>query len=119
MGLLSIVLIPQVCLPNQTAFLKEKRHPGFSSFRTKLNHWLTTGIVSNSRAQAIKAGIDWAGARRQEREYFASTKPWCDLDSYYQSFLCTTKLTERLSTILAELITKRCDTFSVSFGTLT
>ncbi|KIM53478.1 hypothetical protein SCLCIDRAFT_1222690 [Scleroderma citrinum Foug A] len=69
-----------------------------------VNNWY---CVKQPSSQAIKAGIDWAGARRQEREYFASTKPWCDLDSYYQSFLCTTKLTERLSTILAELITKR------------
>ena len=62
----------------------------------------------------IKDGIDWAGARRHESEWFATTQPWCGLDSYYQSFLRTTKLTDRLSTILAELIAKRCETFLLS-----
>ena len=73
-----------------------------------VNNWY---CVKQPSSQAIKAGIDWAGACCQECEYFASTKPWCNLDSYSQSFLCTTKLIEWLSTILAELITKRCDTF--------
>jgi len=80
-----------------------------------VNNWY---CVKQPSSQAIKDGIDWAGARRQEREFFASTKPWCNLDSYCQSFLCTTRLTERLSTILAELIAKRCDIFSVPFSTL-
>ena len=48
---------------------------------------------------------------------FACTKPWCNLDSYYQSFLCTTELTEQVSTILVELIAKRYGTFFNIFGT--
>lgn len=73
-----------------------------------VNNWY---CVKQPSSQTIKDGIDWAGARRQECQFFASTKPWCDLDSYYQSFLCTSKLTDRLSTILAELIAKRYDMF--------
>jgi len=73
-----------------------------------LNNWY---CVKQPCSQMIKDGIDWAGARRHESEFFATTQPWCGLDSYYQSFLRTTKLTDRLSTILAELIAKRCEAF--------
>ncbi|KIM62717.1 hypothetical protein SCLCIDRAFT_118891 [Scleroderma citrinum Foug A] len=69
-----------------------------------LNNWY---CVKQPSSQMIKDGIDWAGARRHESEFFATTQPWCGLDSYHQSFLRTTKLTDRLSTILAELIAKR------------
>ncbi|KAL4066187.1 P-loop containing nucleoside triphosphate hydrolase protein [Scleroderma citrinum] len=68
------------------------------------NNWY---CVKQPSSQELKDGIDWAGARRHESEFFASTQPWCDLDPYYQSFLRTSKLTDRLSTILAELIAKR------------
>ena len=76
-----------------------------------LNNWY---CVKQPSSQMIKDGIDWAGARRHESEFFATTQPWCGLDSYHQSFLRTTKLTDRLSTILAELIAKRCEAFLLS-----
>jgi len=71
-----------------------------------LNNWY---CAKRPNSDMIKDGIDWAGARRHENEFFAMTQPWCHLPSDYQSFLRTTKLTDRLSTILAELIAKRCD----------
>jgi len=60
----------------------------------------------------IQNGIDWTGAWRHERDFFATMQPWCGLDSYYQSLLCTTKLMDRLGKILADLIAKRCEAFS-------
>ncbi|KIM53107.1 hypothetical protein SCLCIDRAFT_1223099 [Scleroderma citrinum Foug A] len=46
----------------------------------------------------INDGIDGAEAGRRESECLATTQPWCDLVSYYQPFLRTTKLMNRLST---------------------
>ena len=62
----------------------------------------------------LKIEIDWAEARHHENEFFDTTQPWCSLDSYYQSFLRTSNLTNLLSTILAELIAKRCEAFTLS-----
>ncbi|KAG6333571.1 hypothetical protein ID866_5520 [Astraeus odoratus] len=69
-----------------------------------LNNWY---CVKQPSSLTLSQGIRWAEARRQENEFFATTKPWCNLDAHYQLFLRTDKLTERLSTILAELIAKR------------
>ena len=63
----------------------------------------------------LKKGIGWAGARHHENEFFDTTQPWCSLDSYYHLFLQTSNLTNRLSTILAELIAKRCEAFTLGF----
>lgn len=71
-----------------------------------LNNWY---CVKQPDSQMIKDGIDWAGARRHENDWFEQTLPWCSLDPYHQSFLRTTRLVDRLSTILAELIAKRCE----------
>lgn len=69
-----------------------------------LNNWY---CVKQPSSLMLKKGIDWAGARHHENDFFDTTQPWCSLDSYYQSFLRTSNLTNRLSTILAELIAKR------------
>ncbi|KAG6328165.1 hypothetical protein ID866_10924 [Astraeus odoratus] len=69
-----------------------------------LNNWY---CVKQPSSLTLSQGITWAEARRQENEFFATNKPWCNLDAHYQLFLRTDKLTERLSTILAELIAKR------------
>ncbi|KAL4078952.1 P-loop containing nucleoside triphosphate hydrolase protein [Scleroderma yunnanense] len=68
------------------------------------NNWY---CVKQPSSHDLSLGITWAGARHQEEEWFSTKEPWSSLDSYYKSFLCTSKLTERLSNILAELISKR------------
>ncbi|KAI0925224.1 hypothetical protein AcW1_007088 [Taiwanofungus camphoratus] len=68
------------------------------------NGWFS---VKQPDSRALSAGISWADARRQEQEYFLATSPWSDLDSGYQRFLGTARLTECLSAVLSDLIAKR------------
>ncbi|KIO03399.1 hypothetical protein M404DRAFT_145645 [Pisolithus tinctorius Marx 270] len=68
------------------------------------NNWY---CVKQPGSSDLAQGITWAEARAQEDCFFAGTPPWCDLEDHFQSFLRTSKLTERLSNILAELISRR------------
>lgn len=77
-----------------------------------INNWF---CVKQPSSHTLAQGITWAEARQQESEFFSSTKPWCHLDSHYEKFLRTTNLTERLSVILTELISKRCVMGGISF----
>ncbi|OBZ65814.1 Interferon-induced GTP-binding protein Mx [Grifola frondosa] len=52
-------------------------------------------------------GITWEEARQDERDYFSSTSPWSGLDFEFQDHLGTANLTERLSMVLSDLISKR------------
>ncbi|TCD65552.1 hypothetical protein EIP91_002516 [Steccherinum ochraceum] len=72
------------------------------------NGWYS---VKQPDSRELKAGISWAEARDKEKEFFASTSPWCDLDAMYQRQLGTHNLTERLSEVLSELISKRLPDF--------
>ncbi|KAG2338315.1 hypothetical protein BDR05DRAFT_893920 [Suillus weaverae] len=69
-----------------------------------VNHWY---CVKQPGSQMLKDGISWAEARKQENDFFALTQPWSTVEPQYQKFLRTSNLTERLSTILSELIAKR------------
>ncbi|KIK36073.1 hypothetical protein CY34DRAFT_544266 [Suillus luteus UH-Slu-Lm8-n1] len=69
-----------------------------------VNHWY---CVKQPGSQTLKNGISWAEARKQENDFFALTQPWSTVESQYQKFMRTSNLTERLSTILSELIAKR------------
>jgi hypothetical protein len=69
-----------------------------------LNHWY---CVKQPDSKALKRGILWEEARREEDEFFRSTPPWNNLDSVYQTQLRTNNLTERLSGILSDLISQR------------
>ncbi|KAG1746767.1 P-loop containing nucleoside triphosphate hydrolase protein [Suillus paluster] len=69
-----------------------------------VNHWY---CVKQPGSQMLKTGISWAEARKQENDFFALTQPWSTVEPQYQKFLRTSNLTERLSTILSELIAKR------------
>lgn len=69
-----------------------------------MNHWY---CVKQPWSQMLKDGISWAEARKQENDFFALTQPWSTVEPQYQKFLRTSNLTERLSTILSELIAKR------------
>ncbi|KAF8176928.1 hypothetical protein BJ912DRAFT_1146717 [Pholiota molesta] len=42
-----------------------------------------------------------------ETAFFADTSPWCDLDSEFQQYLCTSNLVDRLSSVLSDLISQR------------
>ncbi|KAL4066183.1 P-loop containing nucleoside triphosphate hydrolase protein [Scleroderma citrinum] len=68
------------------------------------NNWY---CVKQPSSHDLSLGITWADARRQEEEWFTTNQPWRNLDSYHKSLLRTSKLVERLSNILAELIAKR------------
>ncbi|KAI0048161.1 hypothetical protein FA95DRAFT_1118899 [Auriscalpium vulgare] len=63
--------------------------------------------VKQPNAISIAQGITWPEARAEEDEYFSSTPPWSTLDSVYQRYLRTSNLTERLSFVLSDLISKR------------
>lgn len=69
-----------------------------------VNHWY---CVKQPGSQTLKNGISWAEARKQENDFFALTQPWSTVEPQYQAFMRTSNLTERLSTILSELIAKR------------
>ncbi|KAH7883426.1 P-loop containing nucleoside triphosphate hydrolase protein [Phlebopus sp. FC_14] len=72
------------------------------------NNWY---CVKQPSTQRLARGITWAEARSEEDEFFTLTQPWCDVEAHYQMFFRTSSLTERLSTILSELIAKRLPTF--------
>lgn len=63
--------------------------------------------VKQPGSNDLKAGISWAEARKRERDFFALTEAWAELDPMYQRYLGTNNLVDRLSTILSDLISKR------------
>jgi len=63
--------------------------------------------VKQPNSKTLAQGVSWAEARAQENEYFSMNVPWSSLESAYQANLRTSNLTERLSVILSELISKR------------
>ncbi|PCH35504.1 hypothetical protein WOLCODRAFT_145834 [Wolfiporia cocos MD-104 SS10] len=68
------------------------------------NGWFS---VKQPDSRALAAGISWADARKQEKEYFSSTSPWSELGFEFQNRLGTANLTHCLSNILTDLIAKR------------
>ena len=69
-----------------------------------LHGWFS---VKQPDTLALQEGITWEEARASEREYFSFTSPWSSLDYTYQRQLGTGNLTERLSSILSALISRR------------
>ena len=66
------------------------------------NGWF---CVKQPGSDAIKLGITWAQARKEEETFFAG---WSDeLDTVYHKYLTTSNLVERPSLILSDLILKR------------
>ena len=63
--------------------------------------------VKQPNSKLLSEGVSWMEARKQENDYFSMTAPWSSLESIYQNHLRTSNLTERLSIILSELISKR------------
>ena len=68
---------------------------------------LRNGWYCVKQPNSLSHGITWEEARDQEKKYFSSTAPWCSLEAPYQERLRTNNLTERLSIILSELISRR------------
>ncbi|KAI6040078.1 P-loop containing nucleoside triphosphate hydrolase protein [Pisolithus marmoratus] len=68
------------------------------------NNWY---CVKQPSSLEISHGMHWGEARKREIEFFATMKPWSGLDLHLHRVLGTKNLTERLSTILAELIARR------------
>ncbi|KAG5651890.1 hypothetical protein H0H81_007047 [Sphagnurus paluster] len=83
--------------PNWISLIRNEKEP-------LENGWY---CVKQPSSAQINAGITWAGARKSETEFFASTASWSELDSIYHKYLGTGNLVERLSTILSDLISKR------------
>jgi hypothetical protein len=78
-------------------------------YETLQNGWF---CVKQPNSKMLSQGITWTEARTQENDYFSMTAPWSSLESTYQNYLRTSNLTERLSIILSELISKRSWTTS-------
>ncbi|KAI6044464.1 P-loop containing nucleoside triphosphate hydrolase protein [Pisolithus marmoratus] len=69
-----------------------------------VNNWYCVKQPSSDdRAQ----GMTWTEARFHEDCFFSNALPWSNLEDYLQKFLRTNRLTEKLSSILAELISRR------------
>jgi hypothetical protein len=68
------------------------------------NNWY---CVKQPNPKTLAAGISWAEARKQENDFFSMTSPWSTLDPFHQKYLRTSNLTDRLSTILSDLISRR------------
>ncbi|TFK21930.1 hypothetical protein FA15DRAFT_644882 [Coprinopsis marcescibilis] len=68
------------------------------------NNWY---CVKQPSSSDLKNNITWEGARRREDEFFSMTSPWCELEAYYQKYMRTSNLVDRLSSILSDLIAKR------------
>ncbi|KAI6001196.1 P-loop containing nucleoside triphosphate hydrolase protein [Pisolithus albus] len=69
-----------------------------------VNNWY---CVKQPSSNDVAQGMTWSEARASEDAFFAGISPWCDLEEHLQAFLRTSRLTDRLSNILAELISKR------------
>jgi hypothetical protein len=83
--------------PNWLPFIRNEKE------RLKHN-WF---CVKQPSSSDLKLNLTWAGARKMETAFFADTSPWCDLDSEYQQYLCTSNLVNRLSSVLSDLISQR------------
>jgi GTP-binding protein EngB required for normal cell division len=79
---------------------------------------LSNGWYCVKQPNSLSHGITWEEARDQEKKYFSSTAPWCSLEAPYQERLRTNNLTERLSIILSELISRRLPDLQVELKKL-
>ena len=87
--------IPAGEVANWLPFIRNEKEP-------LENGWY---CVKQPGSEAIKRGITWAQARKEEEQFFAG---WSDrLDPVYMKYLTTSNLVERLSLILSDLISKR------------
>lgn len=87
--------IPTGEVANWLPFIRNEKEP-------LENGWY---CVKQPGSEAIKLGITWAQARKEEELFFAG---WSDgLDPVYMKYLTTSNLVERLSLILSDLISKR------------
>lgn len=89
--------IPQGEEDRWLRFIRNEREP-------LENNWY---CVKQPASNTLKQGITWMEARSEENAFFSTTRPWSDLDSMHQRYLRTSNLTERLSSILSDLISKR------------
>ncbi|KIK17199.1 hypothetical protein PISMIDRAFT_15324 [Pisolithus microcarpus 441] len=69
-----------------------------------VNNWY---CVKQPSSNDLARGMTWSEARASEEAFFSGMSPWCDLEDHLQAYLRTSRLTDRLSIILAELISKR------------
>ena len=79
------------------AFIRNEREP-------LENNWY---CVKQPSSVELGQRITWQQAREKERNWFRTTAPWKDLDTFYKGYLQTTNLVARLSSILSDLIAKR------------
>jgi len=94
--------IPTGEVTNWLPFIRNEKEP-------LQNGWY---CVKQPGSEAIKLGITWAQARKQEEIFFGG---WTDeLDAVYYKYLTTSNLVERLSLILSDLISKRFVCYLVS-----
>ncbi|KAF9525001.1 P-loop containing nucleoside triphosphate hydrolase protein [Crepidotus variabilis] len=82
---------------NWLKFIRNEREP-------LVNNWF---CVKQPSSDDLKKGITWSRARDVENRFFFSTAPWSELEGIYQSYLRTSNLVKRLSTVLSDLIAKR------------
>ena len=87
--------IPAGEVANWLPFIRNEKEP-------LKNGWY---CVKQPGSKAIKLGITWAQARKEEENFFAGWSK--ELDAVYHKHLTTTSLVERLSLILSDLISKR------------
>ncbi|PBK61230.1 hypothetical protein ARMSODRAFT_1089911 [Armillaria solidipes] len=79
------------------AFIRNEREP-------LENNWY---CVKQPSSVELGQRITWQQAREKERNWFRTTAPWKDLDTFYKGYLQTANLVARLSSILSDLIAKR------------
>lgn len=71
-----------------------------SIFKTGFGYFVT----KQPAQEDLKRNIDHATARQQEREFFATTEPWCTTLAHHSDKFGTARLSERLSQLLAKEI---------------
>ncbi|KAK0224243.1 P-loop containing nucleoside triphosphate hydrolase protein [Armillaria fumosa] len=79
------------------AFIRNEREP-------LENNWY---CVKQPSSVELGQRITWQQAREKERNWFRTTAPWKDLETFYKGYLQTANLVARLSSILSDLIAKR------------
>lgn len=90
--------------------LLKNEHPSLSL----ANGWFSVKQPDNVE---LKKGITHKQAAQQEKQFFATTKPWDTLPPRFKQCLGTSNLMEQCSNILSRLIAKRYDYTPVGTAT--
>lgn len=84
-------------------------HRWLDFVRGKRNPILKHGwyVVKRPDEPGLLSGTTWKDSQSQEKDYFATAKPWCTAELKYRSKYGSQNLVNSLSVLLCEVIKRR------------